>query len=67
MFLPKNLAALAGVAAKEATRYSANALRVLDPGDGTYRVEVTTASASPSSAARARTSPARRQTRLPWG
>jgi hypothetical protein len=41
VFLPKNLAALAGVAAKEATRYSANALRVLDPGDGTYRVEVT--------------------------
>jgi hypothetical protein len=40
VFLPKNLAALAGVAAKEATRYSANALRVLDLG-GAYRVEAT--------------------------
>ncbi len=40
VFLPKNLAALANVAAKEATRYSANALRVLDQS-GAYRVEVT--------------------------
>jgi hypothetical protein len=40
VFLPKNLAALAGVVAKEATRYSANALRVLDLG-GAYRVEAT--------------------------
>jgi DNA polymerase III sliding clamp (beta) subunit (PCNA family) len=40
VFMPKNLAALANVAAKEATRYSANALHVIDLGD-TYRVEAT--------------------------
>ena len=40
LYLPKNLAALANVAAKEATRYSADALHVLDL-DGTYRVEAT--------------------------
>ncbi|HKI37988.1 MAG TPA: hypothetical protein VKA46_39405 [Gemmataceae bacterium] len=41
VFLHRNLAALAGVAAREPSRYAANALHVLDPGDGTYRVEAT--------------------------
>jgi DNA polymerase III sliding clamp (beta) subunit (PCNA family) len=40
VFLPKNLAALANVAARDAGRYAANALRVLDLG-GAYRVEAT--------------------------
>jgi len=37
LFLPKNLAALANVAARDPSRYAANALHVLDPGDGSYR------------------------------
>ncbi len=40
VFLPRNLAALAGVVAKDATRFSVNALHVIDGGD-TYRVEAT--------------------------
>jgi hypothetical protein len=40
VFLPKNLAALANVTARDAGRYAANALRVLDLG-GAYRVEAT--------------------------
>jgi hypothetical protein len=41
LFLHRNLGPLAALAARDATPYSANALRVQDPGDGSYRVEVT--------------------------
>jgi DNA polymerase III sliding clamp (beta) subunit (PCNA family) len=40
VFLPKNLAALANVAARDPSRFAVNALRVLDLG-GAYRVEAT--------------------------
>lgn len=40
LFLPKNLASLAALAAKESTRFAMTAVRVLDLG-GAYRCEVT--------------------------
>jgi hypothetical protein len=41
LYLHRNLAALATVAAKENPRYAITGVRVLDPGDGTYRLEAT--------------------------
>jgi hypothetical protein len=41
LFLHRNLGPLATLAAKDPTRYAANAVRVRDPGDGSYRLEVT--------------------------
>jgi hypothetical protein len=41
LYLPHNLAALATVAAKENPRYALAGVRVLDPEDGTYRLEAT--------------------------
>jgi hypothetical protein len=41
LYLPANLAALARLAPKENPRYRMDCLRVLDPADGTYRVDVT--------------------------
>jgi hypothetical protein len=41
LYLPRNLAALATVAAKENPRYAVTGVRVLDPDDGTYRLEAT--------------------------
>ena len=41
IYLPPNLAAMAKLTAAGNARYAVNSLRVLDPGDGTYRVEAT--------------------------
>ena len=43
LYLPRNLAALARVAERPDcnARYAVDAIRVLDPGDGTYRLEAT--------------------------
>jgi len=41
VFLPPVVAALSKVAAKDEGRYSMAGVRVLDPGDGTYRLEAT--------------------------
>jgi hypothetical protein len=41
LYFPKNIAGLAMLGSKNSTSYALGALRVIDPGDGTYRVEVT--------------------------
>jgi DNA polymerase III sliding clamp (beta) subunit (PCNA family) len=41
LYLPRNLAALATVAARDCGRYSLAAVRVKDPGGGLYRAEAT--------------------------
>jgi hypothetical protein len=41
LFLHRNLGALAKLAAEASTRYTLPGVRVIDPGDGTYRLEVT--------------------------
>src|SRR5438128_7492809 len=41
LYLPRNLAPLATVAATENPRYAVTGVRVLDPGDGTYRLKAT--------------------------
>lgn len=41
LYLHRNLAALVRVTAKEDYRYTATCVHVLNPGDGTYRVEAT--------------------------
>jgi hypothetical protein len=41
LFLHRNLGALAKLAADASTRYALPGVRVIDPGDGTYRLEVT--------------------------
>jgi hypothetical protein len=41
VYLPANLAVLARLAPKESPRYRLDCVRVIDPGDGTYRVDVT--------------------------
>jgi hypothetical protein len=41
LYLPRNLAGLAKIASNDPGRYALAAVRVLDPGDGTYRLEAT--------------------------
>src|SRR5262249_48003010 len=41
LYLPRNLGCLATLASKQGGRFMTDCLRVLDPGDGTYRVEAT--------------------------
>ena len=41
LYFPRNLAGLVALASRHEGRYATGALHVLDPGDGTYRVEVT--------------------------
>jgi hypothetical protein len=41
LFLPRNLAAVAKVAARDGSRFAMQTVRVADPGDGTFRVEAT--------------------------
>src|SRR5262245_52865879 len=41
LFLPRNLGAVAKVAARDGTRFAMQTVRVVDPGDGTFRAEAT--------------------------
>jgi hypothetical protein len=41
LYLPPNLGPLAKVTSKDSGRYALNNLRVIDPGDGTFRAEAT--------------------------
>src|SRR5262245_8459444 len=41
LYLPRNVAGLVGLANRQATRFALDAVRVLDAGNGLYRVEAT--------------------------
>jgi hypothetical protein len=41
LFLPRNLGAVAKVAARDGSRFAMQNIRVVDPGDGTFRLECT--------------------------